>query len=496
MKLVHKFAGLAGAALFLLTSTAHAEAPARIPIQGYLTTATGSPIDGAVEVTFTLYASPNGPDGALFSETRSVSAAEGRFALQLGDGGAPMDLGLFRDVDGLWLGISVDGDREMSPRIAMTSVPYAAHAHTASDALTLDGYSADEFARIDEIDVTGLRADLDALTSKVGDTSAIKAAFDALKQAFDEQREAFESLRDEVGVDAAATVAQLASEVATQKELVKGIDERVVGLGEFAQALAAQIEALGSGQGGSSDGLSAVVSALSDEFAALQGQTDARIFQMQNDIDLAAVDLSTATEMVQAQNSALEAITSTLEEYVSVAEQLATSVADVAAQAEAAAQLASAADFTAQAAEAKADSAVHQAGQALASAEALAASIEYVQSDLAAAINTVDNESKEAINQLISDYSAAIGSAVAGAQGAMAAVEAHIADTSFETQVNVKFAQILDALVLAEGTYDLAAEASATADTNAGLLLQKDAEIQALTQRIEALEAFAASMQH
>ncbi len=495
MKLVHRFAGLASAALLLLTSTAHAEAPARIPIQGYLTTASGSPIDGTVEVTFTLYASPSGPDGVVFSETRSVSAADGRFALQLGDGSAPMDLELFRDVDGLWLGMSVDGDREMSPRIAMTSVPYAAHAQTATDALTLDGYSADEFARTDEIDMSGFRADLDALTSKVGDTTAIKAAFDALKQAFDEQRDAFDSLRDDVGAGPAGSVSQLASEVATQRELLQGIDERVLGLGELTQSLADQIAALGNAPGGAPGGLSAVVSALGDEFAALQSQTDARLLQMQNDIDTAAGDLSTAAAMVNAQNAALEAITSTLEEYATVAEQLAASVSDVAAQADAAAQVASNAGFTAQAADAKAEAAAHQAGQALASAEALAASIEYVQSDLAARITAVDNASQEAINQLISEYSAALGSAVADAQGAMTAVEAHIADTSFEAQVNSKFAQILDALVLAGATYDLAAEASATSDANAGLLLQKDAEIQALTQRIEALEALAESMQ-
>lgn len=494
MKLVHRFAGLAGAALFLLTSTAHAEAPPRIPIQGYLTTAAGSPIDGAVEVTFTLYASPSGPDGVIFSETRSVSAADGRFALQLGDGSAPMDLGLFRDVDGLWLGISVDGDREMSPRIAMTSVPYAAHAQTASDALTLDGYTADEFARVDEIDMSGLRADLDALTSKVGNVSAIKTAFDALKEAFDEQREAFDSLRDDVGAGVPGSVTQLASEVATQKELIKGIDDRVMGLGELAQSLADQIAALSGTHGGTPDGLSAVVSALGDELTALQSETDAHLVQMQNSIDLAAADLSTATGMVNAQNTALEAIASTLEEYATVAEQLAARVDGVAAQADAAAQVATNAGFTAQAADAKAEEAAHQAGQALASAEALAAGMEYVQSDLAASIAAVDNASQEAVNQLISQYSAAIGSAVADAQGAMAAVEAHIADTSFQTEVNAKFGQLLDALVMAESTYDLAAEASATADTNAGLLLQKDAEIQALTQRIEALEAFAASM--
>jgi hypothetical protein len=60
MKLMHRFAGLAGAALFLLTSTAHAESPARIPLSGYLTTATGAAIDGEVEVSFTLYAAPSG----------------------------------------------------------------------------------------------------------------------------------------------------------------------------------------------------------------------------------------------------------------------------------------------------------------------------------------------------------------------------------------------------------------------------------------------------
>lgn len=493
MKLTHRYAGLTGAALLMLASAAHAEAPARIPLQGVLTTASGAPIDGDVEVTFTLYASPMGTEGQIFTETRLVSADDGRFALQLGDGDAPLDLDVFGEVDGLWLGIAVDGDREMSPRIAMTTAPYAAHARTATDASTLDGFTADDFARVDDIDIDGLRADIDALTGKVGESSTLKAAVDSLKQAFAEQVAALDTLRDDVGEGLADTVAQLAEELGLQKEFVKSFDERITGLAGLVEALGTQLQAL-SGDGASE--LADLVSALAAKFTELESRTNARMLQMQDDLDLTVVELGKGLDAIATQNSALEAVASTLEDYTGVTEQLAGQVADVAQQAGATAQLASDTDFRVQAIEATAGSAAQTASQALASGEALAASLEYVQSDLNAALHAGDAANQAAIAQLISDYSASIGKALADSQAALTAIQTHVGDSSLADSMLALFNKATDVEQLAGEAFDRAAEASQTADTNAGLLLQKDAEIQSLTARIEALEAIVASMQH
>jgi hypothetical protein len=493
MKLMHRFAGLAGAALFLLTSTAHAESPARIPLSGYLTTATGAAIDGEVEVSFTLYAAPSGGDGVIFTETRTVSAKDGRFAVQLGDGETPMDLSLFRDVDGLWLGISVDGDREMSPRIAMTSVPYAAHAQTAMDARTLDGLDVEAFMRVGDIDLPGLRTELDDLNAKIGNTSALKAAFDVLKQSFAEQSAAFESLREEVGDGVVDTVGQLAADMAAQKELVKALDTRLGDLGEFTTGLSEQIEAIAGHVGGDVPaGLDAALQGLSDQLGALASETDARLFQVQNDVDLAAVELSTATELVAAQNVALEALAASIDGYAAVAEQLAVQMTETAQQAGAAAELASIADSKAQAAQTKAE-------QALASGEALAFSLQNVQSELAAIISAGDDANTAAINQIVSDYSAAIGAAVSDAQAALSAVEEHVADGSFQSFVvdalQAAEAATSGAAAQASDAMDTATDAAAVAEANAQALADSEQEILSLTERVAALEAAIAAMQ-
>lgn len=119
-----------------LGGTAVAQAPAHIPVQGFLADGVGAPIDGTVSLQVTLYDADVGGT-ALYTEAQSVLVDEGRFTLYVGDV-TTLDLSLFRDNGNVWLGVSVDGGAEL-PRFFLGTVPYAAYAEHAGDAASIEG---------------------------------------------------------------------------------------------------------------------------------------------------------------------------------------------------------------------------------------------------------------------------------------------------------------------------------------------------------------------
>ncbi|HOX42734.1 MAG TPA: hypothetical protein PK668_04000 [Myxococcota bacterium] len=133
------------AAVLALAQPALAAAPAFVTVQGYLTDADGRPVDTAVTVRFILWDSMLAGQ-ALFQEELSVLVEQGFFTAYLGGAGDPLlDLALFRDQAELYLGIAVDGEAEMAPRLPVGTVPYAGFAQFAGDALTLDGHAVADF---------------------------------------------------------------------------------------------------------------------------------------------------------------------------------------------------------------------------------------------------------------------------------------------------------------------------------------------------------------
>jgi hypothetical protein len=114
----------AAAAIALAAAPALAQ-PAEIPIQGTLTDDAGTPLQGNHTAVFSLYGSQSSGD-ALFSETHSVSVDQGAFTVYLGSIDS-LDMGVF-DGAKLYVGIRVGSDAEMSPRLPIGSVPYAAYA--------------------------------------------------------------------------------------------------------------------------------------------------------------------------------------------------------------------------------------------------------------------------------------------------------------------------------------------------------------------------------
>lgn len=119
------------------TAPAHAQVPAQLPVQGFLTTSDGTPVDGDNSITFSLFASELG-GSPLFTETQTVRVEGGYFTAYVGGMGT-LDLAIFRDNPEVHLEIQVGGDPPMSPRLAMGTVPYAAVAQYAISGGTASG---------------------------------------------------------------------------------------------------------------------------------------------------------------------------------------------------------------------------------------------------------------------------------------------------------------------------------------------------------------------
>jgi len=109
-----------------------AAAPHTLAVQGRLTDDTGTPLTGAVTVTFRIHDALEG--GSVdFTETEVVALSdEGVFAATLGDDAAALDPALFGA--SRWLSVEVNGGGELAPRTALVPAPYA---HRAVSAETL-----------------------------------------------------------------------------------------------------------------------------------------------------------------------------------------------------------------------------------------------------------------------------------------------------------------------------------------------------------------------
>ena len=118
-------------ALWLLAALhAHAVVPRTLHYQGHLTDASGQPFNGAVAMTFRLYAAAAG-GAVLWSETHdAVNVSNGAFSVRLGDLVA-IDLAFDQQY---YLSVSVGADAEMAARLAVGGAAYALRASTADAA--------------------------------------------------------------------------------------------------------------------------------------------------------------------------------------------------------------------------------------------------------------------------------------------------------------------------------------------------------------------------
>ena len=120
-----------------LAPQAMASPPELFPIQGLLTDAAGTPLDGAVGVRFALYANVNDTT-PVWTEDRvgadALAVDSGYFSIYLGEK-EPFDLSTLGAASELWLGLKIGDDVEME-RVQLVSVPYALFSENAVGDIT------------------------------------------------------------------------------------------------------------------------------------------------------------------------------------------------------------------------------------------------------------------------------------------------------------------------------------------------------------------------
>lgn len=111
-------------ALFALFASAFADVPSVISYQGRLTDDAGNPFNGTKLIKFKIYGSEAGDDSLWSSDFRVVEVNEGLFNYNLGSN-VPLPENLFSDDSVRYLGITVDTDEELAPRVKFNASAYA-----------------------------------------------------------------------------------------------------------------------------------------------------------------------------------------------------------------------------------------------------------------------------------------------------------------------------------------------------------------------------------
>ena len=117
----------------LAVSSVYAQIPRTISYQGLLISPSGVPIgDGKHVIKVSFYDNVNALTD-IYNDAQDIPTKEGLFNMIIG---AVTPIPATVDFSKpYWLGVSVDGGAEMSPRTALTSVPYALHAEVADRAI-------------------------------------------------------------------------------------------------------------------------------------------------------------------------------------------------------------------------------------------------------------------------------------------------------------------------------------------------------------------------
>ena len=138
--------------------TSPSSASGTIAYQGRLADGNGQPIEAATHpMVFRLYASDAADAIPLWTENWTASSAvevsDGLFNVMLGSL-EPIPQSVITGNDSLYLGISVGSDDEMTPRIQLGTVPYAAQALTVPDGSITTAKLASGSVTQDKLDPT------------------------------------------------------------------------------------------------------------------------------------------------------------------------------------------------------------------------------------------------------------------------------------------------------------------------------------------------------
>lgn len=150
--------------VFLLLVPALVSAGTRdtLNLQGMIFDRTGVPLNGAVNMTFRIYDSIDA-SSPLWEDTQSVLFDGGIYRVLLGENN-PFTTDLFGH-ESLYLGVEVEADGEMTPRLDFTSVPFAQQCELAVTAKSLEQDAIDGLI----VDLKGDRG-ADGATGATGST--------------------------------------------------------------------------------------------------------------------------------------------------------------------------------------------------------------------------------------------------------------------------------------------------------------------------------------
>ena len=147
--------------------------PLKVGFEGQLSDSTGSPVTGSKTLTFNLYDEATGTHSPLWTEQQTVTVTNGLYTVQLGSITA-LQASYFQG--SRWLGIQVQGDaNELSPRIPISSVPFALNAKLSEDSISSEGLQGNPVSSATPYigqqllwngSVWGLNADTDGSTYK------------------------------------------------------------------------------------------------------------------------------------------------------------------------------------------------------------------------------------------------------------------------------------------------------------------------------------------
>lgn len=118
---------LSALAVCMTATTLFAQAPRTMSYQGLVVDASKTALSGQHTLSLKLYDQPTG-GAVLHTESFAVTVENGLFHVMIGST-TPIPSGLQFDQP-YWVGVSIDAGAEMSPRTALSAVPYAMRAQT------------------------------------------------------------------------------------------------------------------------------------------------------------------------------------------------------------------------------------------------------------------------------------------------------------------------------------------------------------------------------
>ncbi len=105
-------------------ASALAAVPTTLHQQGRLLMDSGEPVTGSTQMRFTLYSAATGGEILWQDEVTADLGDAGFYSVTLGADGSPLDAAILQDGKA-WLAIAVDSAADMTPRFAISSVPFA-----------------------------------------------------------------------------------------------------------------------------------------------------------------------------------------------------------------------------------------------------------------------------------------------------------------------------------------------------------------------------------